>query len=55
MVAVVVSYFVFITGRKWFLKFQANRDRSYNTFDKVEFTKQEKENLKKWEFYIAPE
>lgn len=52
VILLIALYFLYKLLRKMWLKYQANRDRSYNVFDKAEFTAQEKINLKKWAFTI---
>lgn len=34
------------------MNYQANKDRSYNTFDKVELNSAEKMHMKQWAFLI---
>jgi hypothetical protein len=41
-VSLVLIYIIYKFAKKQFLKYQANKDRSYNVFDKAEFTNAEK-------------
>lgn len=40
--------------RKRWIDYQSNKDRTYNQFDKAEFTANEISNLKRWNF-VVPE
>ena len=52
MIGIVVLYITYKIARKSWLKYQAGRDRSYNVFDKAEFSKDELAHLRKWKFVI---
>jgi hypothetical protein len=54
ILGVIVLYILYKVGRKAYLKYQAGRNRSYNQFDKAQFTGTERRNLRKWRF-IVPE
>ena len=41
--------------RKVYLKYQARKDRSYNTFDKPDLNQMEKQAMKTWKFDLPPE
>ena len=41
--------------RNCWMSYWANKDRSYNTFDKAELNSAEKMHMKQWEFAIPEE
>eukprot|EP00347_Sterkiella_histriomuscorum_P003818 403362821 len=52
MVGIVAAVFLIKYLRKRWLDYQANKDRSYNVFDKAELNNTEKGNMKKWNFAV---
>jgi hypothetical protein len=50
MMGIVSVYITFRIIKALYIKYQANKDRNYNVFDKAELTSAEKSNLKKWKF-----
>jgi len=53
MMFIVSVYFIYKLIRRWWLKYQASKDRSYNVFDKADFNKMELAQLKKWVMNIG--
>jgi hypothetical protein len=51
MSGVLTFFLVRWLRRKW-LDYQSNKDRSYNLFDKAEFTSAELANLRRWNFAV---
>jgi hypothetical protein len=45
-------YLIYKIIMKLWLKYQSTVDRSYNVFDKAEFSAAEKMNLKRWAFTV---
>jgi hypothetical protein len=41
-------FFLYKLVKKAFLKYQANKDRSYNVFDKAQLSTSERHALKRW-------
>jgi hypothetical protein len=54
IVALVSAFYLYRYLRRKWLDYQANKDRSYNVFDKAELNSAEKTNLKKWNFEVPP-
>jgi flagellar biogenesis protein FliO len=46
--------FIYLCKYIWrkFLDYQSNKDRTYNVFDKAEFSAMETKNMKAWNFTI---
>jgi hypothetical protein len=52
MMFLVGVYWLIKGIKKLWMNYQANKDRSYNVFDKAEFNAAEKSNLAKWRFVV---
>eukprot|EP00349_Pseudokeronopsis_sp_Brazil_P000537 CAMPEP_0202965248 /NCGR_PEP_ID=MMETSP1396-20130829/9286_1 /ASSEMBLY_ACC=CAM_ASM_000872 /TAXON_ID= /ORGANISM="Pseudokeronopsis sp., Strain Brazil" /LENGTH=105 /DNA_ID=CAMNT_0049687905 /DNA_START=528 /DNA_END=845 /DNA_ORIENTATION=- len=55
MVLIVLTFILYKLIRRWWINYQANKDRSYNVFDKAELGKFEVLQLKRWQFSIPKE
>lgn len=49
-VSIITVYIFYRIAKKLFLKWQANKDRSYNVFDRAVLSSSEKSLMKKWLF-----